>query len=99
MRRSIVTPIAAAAPITGVAACGGNDSAGSPGTTASTGSAVVDKYCELVKDARAAAKSGDAEKIKTVVPELQKSYPAAVEATKKDPTLAKRFAACAKDDK
>jgi hypothetical protein len=52
-----------------------------------------------VKDALAATKSGDPEKVKAVVPELQKAYPAALAATKKDPTLAKRFADCAKGGK
>ena len=52
-----------------------------------------------MKDALAATKSGDPEKVKVVVPELQKAYPAALAATKKDPTLAKRFADCAKGEK
>lgn len=96
MLRTIVTTIAAAALLTGVAACGGNDSSSASAGSSSPGDAAVDTYCDLVKDALAATKSGDPEKVKSVVPELQKAYPAALEATKKDPTLAKRFADCAK---
>lgn len=96
MRRTVVTTIAAAVLLTGAVACGGNDSSSSSGSTTSAAASSVDKYCELVKDALVATKSGDPEKVKAVVPELQKAYPAALEATKKDPTLAKRFADCAK---
>lgn len=96
MRRTFATTIAAAVLLTGAVACGGNDSASSSGSKSSAGATAVDTYCGLVKDALAATKSGDPEKVKAVVPELQKAYPAALEATKKDPTLAKRFADCAK---
>ena len=99
MRRSIVTTIAAAALLTGAVACGGNDSSSSSGSKSSAEATAVDKYCELVKDALAATKSGNPEKVKVVVPELQKAYPAALAATKKDPTLATRFADCAKGEK
>jgi maltose-binding protein MalE len=99
MRRTIATTIAAAILLAGAVACGGKDSSESPGTKSSAEVTAVDKYCELVKDALAATKSGDPEKVKVVVPELQKAYPAALAATKKDPTLAKRFADCAKGEK
>ena len=99
MRRTIATAIAAAVLLTGAVACGGTDSSDASGTKASAGATAVDTYCELVKDALAATKSGDTKKVKAVVPELQKAYPAALAATKKDPTLAKRFTDCAKGGK